>query len=177
MYITLSGLPGSGKSTIARLLKAKLKWPAINAGAIFRSRAKKLGLTLDDYGARLARYPRQDRAIDEALIKFAAAHKQAIVEGRVAAWLAKRKRLPAVTVWLTAPLNVRAKRIAGRDAVSFNAAREAILTREKAERGRYKKLYGLDIRRRTLYDVVIRTDKHSPEEGVEKIIQEVKSKE
>ena len=41
MIISISGFPGSGKSTIAKLLAEKLKWPRYYMGGLRREAAKK----------------------------------------------------------------------------------------------------------------------------------------
>ncbi len=173
MYITISGLPGSGKSTVAKMLAKKLNWPRVNAGAIFRAQATKAGLTLEEFGDYLAKNPDEDMAIDELVLTFARKHKKAVLEGRVAGWLAKKQRLPALKIWLKAPLAIRAKRAAERDHQTIDEAMKAIKKREGAERERYFKMYGLDIRRRSIYNVAIPTEKLKPDEIVRFILKKI----
>ncbi|HII37358.1 MAG TPA: AAA family ATPase, partial [Candidatus Poseidoniaceae archaeon] len=44
--LTISGHPGSGTSTLVAGLRNHHGWTSINGGEIFRSEAKKLGLSL-----------------------------------------------------------------------------------------------------------------------------------
>ena len=46
MLITISGLPGSGKTTVARLVARELGLEHVYAGDIFRRQAEEHGLTL-----------------------------------------------------------------------------------------------------------------------------------
>ena len=46
MLITISGLPGSGKTTVARLVAATLGLEHVYAGNIFRRQAEEAGLTI-----------------------------------------------------------------------------------------------------------------------------------
>ena len=48
MNITISGLPCSGKSSIANYLAEKYGFKKINAGQIFREEAEKRNLTLNE---------------------------------------------------------------------------------------------------------------------------------
>ena len=47
--ITISGPPGSGTTTISKLLSKRLKLPHVYAGEIFRKEAEKKGMTLSDF--------------------------------------------------------------------------------------------------------------------------------
>ena len=48
--VTIGGLPGSGKTTVAKILAEKLRLEYVNAGDIFRNLAAKKGLTLEEFG-------------------------------------------------------------------------------------------------------------------------------
>jgi cytidylate kinase len=47
--ITVSGHPGSGTSTLVSKLVQSYNWTSLNGGDVFRSEAKKRGMTLADY--------------------------------------------------------------------------------------------------------------------------------
>jgi len=46
MIISISGLPGSGKSTVAKILAEKLGFERIYMGAIFRKMADQKGVSI-----------------------------------------------------------------------------------------------------------------------------------
>ncbi|PNX46571.1 MAG: cytidylate kinase, partial [Thermoplasmata archaeon M11B2D] len=48
--ITISGLPGTGKTTIARLLEKHLGLRYVYSGEIFRKLAKKHRMSLEEFG-------------------------------------------------------------------------------------------------------------------------------
>ena len=48
--ITISGTPGSGKTTIAQLLHEKLGIKYVNSGMLFRETAEKYKLSLAEFG-------------------------------------------------------------------------------------------------------------------------------
>jgi cytidylate kinase len=62
-----------------------------------------------------------------------------------------------VRVYLTAPLEVRAKRISERDSIPFEEAKLNIIRREKAHWERFKALYGIDITDLSIFDLVVNT--------------------
>ena len=63
MIITISGLPGSGKSTVARLLADKLRLKHYSTGDYMRKMAGDRHLTL----AQLGQQAEKDKKIDEEL--------------------------------------------------------------------------------------------------------------
>ena len=49
MKITISGLPGSGTTTVAKLLAERLGYKLISAGDVFRKLAMERGMTLEEF--------------------------------------------------------------------------------------------------------------------------------
>src|SRR5262245_2422797 len=99
MLITISGVPGSGKTTVARQLAGQLGWPHFYAGDLYRQEAKARGLSLDAFNALCEQDHSVDRALDAAM---AARAKQGnvVLEGRLAGYLASDNHLDALKVWL-----------------------------------------------------------------------------
>ena len=48
--LTVSGHPGSGTSTLVHGLMERFGWSSLNGGDVFRSEAKRRGMTLADFG-------------------------------------------------------------------------------------------------------------------------------
>ena len=66
MLITLSGLPGSGTSTVARAVASRLALDHVDGGTVFRSMASERGLSLAEFADGLllrARPHRQHREV------------------------------------------------------------------------------------------------------------------
>ena len=65
MIIALSGMPGSGKSTVAKQLAEKLGWPRYYIGGLRREAARKRGMTLEEYNKLGETDPATDKEVDE----------------------------------------------------------------------------------------------------------------
>jgi len=162
MLITISGLPGSGKTTVARLVARELGLEHVYAGDIFRKQAEAHGLSLAEYVRRAERDPSIDRELD-ARMQARAADGRAVLEGRLAAFMADEAGADALKVFLDASESVRAVRIAEREGGATDARLAEIQAREVSDWKRYRELYGFDYHDRTRYDLVMSTDTKTPE--------------
>lgn len=152
--ITISGPPGSGKTSCAADLAKLLGLNFLSSGSVFRELAKQRGLTLEEF----SKVAEQDSSIDkeiDSMTQRKAREGGIVIEGRLAAWFAKD--YADLKVYLTAPLNERARRVAQRDGISFREALQAITARELNERRRYREYYGIDVDDLSIYDVVLNT--------------------
>src|SRR5437016_13195603 len=64
---TISGLPGSGKTTVARLVAQELGLEHVYAGDLFRRQGEAAGLTLEEYARRAETDLSIDRRLDDAM--------------------------------------------------------------------------------------------------------------
>jgi len=168
--ITISGLPGTGKTTVAKLLEKQLGIRYVYSGEIFREMAKKHKMSLEEFG----KYCETHQEIDEKLDRYQLSilrKGNVIVEGRISGWLAYQNHIPAVKVLLDTDINVRASRIVKREQGNVEERKKEILNREKSEATRYKKYYGIDVRDTSIYDIIIDVSNKTPEEIVEIIIE------
>ncbi|MGQ9582281.1 MAG: (d)CMP kinase [Thermoplasmatota archaeon] len=171
--VTIGGLPGSGKSTVARLLAERLKMEYFNAGDVFRSLATKRGLTLEEFGIFAEKNPSVDQAIDKKVVELAK-KDNIVLEGRLAGVMCERNGIKAIKVWLEAPLKVRAQRVAEREGKSFDTALAEIQVREKSEWDRYYQIYNIDLNDLTIYNYVIDSAPISAQQVVEAILRGLK---
>lgn len=169
--ITISGPPGSGTSTAAALLAARLGIEHVDSGTFFRQIARERGLSLRELGRRAEQDSRIDREVDRRTVDLANAGKEVVLEGRMAGWMLHRAGVPSLKVWLDAHEEVRACRIAGREDRPFGHVLREMVERERSERRRYGEIYGIEIRDLSPYDVVLETDNLSPTDVMERIAE------
>lgn len=153
MIVTLSGLPGSGKTSVARELVARYGFTILSAGEQFRKLAQERGMTLQEFGELAEKDNSIDVAIDNRQKELAAQHNMALVEGR----LAGRTIDADMKIWLKTSLEVRAQRIAKREGVLVSQAMEDTRIRETSEAIRYRTYYNIDQQDWSGYDLIIDT--------------------
>lgn len=160
MKITVSGPPGSGKSTLSKIISVRLGLEMVSMGDIFRKCAQDRCMSLDEFGEIAKCNEKIDREIDEMQKKIANEKDNILIEGRLSGFFADAD----LKVWLKAPLEIRAQRIAKREGKSVEIAREETSQREECERERYLNYYDIDIKDLSVYDIIIDSSKWSAQE-------------
>jgi len=160
LIITISGPPGSGKSTLSKIISAKLGLELVSMGDVFRKCARDRCMSLEEFGQIAKCNEKIDREIDEMQKKIARENDNIMIEGRLSGFLVDAD----LKVWLKAPLEIRAQRIAKRECKSLAKAMEETAIREQCERERYLSYYEIDIKDLSVYDIVIDSSKWSAEE-------------
>ena len=161
MLITISGVPGSGKTTVARLLAERLGVPHVYAGDLYRQEAKRRGLSLAAFNALCERDHSIDRNLD-ADMTARARQGDVVLEGRLAGFLAAANKLDALKVWLDASDETRARRVAERESSDWREVLEVNRVRHESDASRYKAIYGYDLADHGVYDIVPATDTRAP---------------
>jgi cytidylate kinase len=160
--VTLSGLPGSGTTTAARLVTEATGFRHVNTGAVFRQMAAERGMALNDFGKLANDNPEIDRELDARQIAIARGG-EILLEGRLAGYMLKDAGVDCLAVWLDAPIDVRIQRVSGRERLALDEARRLSLEREEDERKRFIEFYGFDLARTEVYDLVLDSSQMSPE--------------
>ena len=169
MLITLSGLPGSGTSTVARTVASRLGLDHLDGGTVFRTLASEHGVSLAEF-ARIAEADDTiDRALDDRLIQRAR-QGDVLLESRLAGWLATRADVAGLRVWIACDDVERARRVGARDGHDVAEALAANEEREASERTRYLAYYGIDLTDLSIYDLIVDSTSTGPEEIIEQIV-------
>lgn len=172
MIITISGLPGSGKSTVGALLAKKLKFKYFDIGLVRRSMAKARGMTLDEFNKLGESDPFTDNEVDEYQKKLGRQKDNFVLVSRLGYHFVPGSN----KIFLTVDINEAAKRIANDSSRqehyrSLKEAVQKIKDRNASDKKRYEKYYSIDPNKKSNYDVVIDTSKKTPYEVVEIILK------
>jgi len=154
MIITVSGPHGTGKSTYAARLAKDLRIRHVSAGILFRRIAHENNLSLEDLGKKALADNSIDKLVDDRTLKEAE-KGDVVIDGQLAGWMIKDKA--DLTIYLTAPEDVRLERIAKRDKLDIEDARVQTSQRESVQRERYLHHYGFHVEDRSIYHLILDT--------------------
>jgi cytidylate kinase len=174
LLVTISGLPGSGTTTISRLVADALGLERLPGGEVFRQMAAEAGMTLTEFGVHVQGHPEIDRELDDRLAARAA-QGDCVIESRLAGWLATRAGLPAVRVWVDCDDQVRAARVADREGTSLTQALIDNADRSDLERGRYRAVYEIDLDDRSTYDMLLDSTERPAEALAAAIVEQARA--
>ncbi|MGI8755265.1 MAG: (d)CMP kinase [Acidimicrobiales bacterium] len=169
MLVTLSGLPGSGTSTVARRVADDLEIAHLDGGSVFRALAAERKVSLAAFALLAESDAAIDRALDDRLTERAVAG-DVLIESRLAGWLAAAVGLVGVRVWLGCDDTERARRVAARDHLTVEEALGANAAREGSERARYLAYYDIDLTDQRPYHLVLDSTTRSPDELAAEIV-------
>jgi len=156
MRITVSGLPGSGTTSLSRYLTEHHGFSMISAGEVFRQLAKEHNMELARFGELARQDASYDKMIDARQKEIAESRDNIIIEGRLSGWMVEKADLK---IWLYAPIGCRIKRIAFRDQVADEeTAMNLTLEREQCEADRYRSYYDIDIGDLSIYHLVLNSE-------------------
>lgn len=158
ILIVISGMPGSGKSTIARYLASKFKLKHYSVGDFMRQIAKRRKISL----LELSKEAEKSRNIDYELDKMTKKLRKKrnfVMDSRIGWYFLPKsiKIFVKVDVKEAAKRIFNAKRAVEKENLSLKMTMENIKRRMKSERIRYKTYYGIDINDLGNYDAVIDT--------------------
>lgn len=151
IVICISGLTGSGKSTIAKRLAAKYKLKYCSGGDALKALARqedykplKRGWWESEEGKHFlekrSKDPRFDKTVDKKLLELAR-RGNIILDSWTMPWLLEK----GFKTWLDAPEQKRGERVARRDGISVEEALKALRCKEEKTRIIYKELYGFSL--------------------------------
>lgn len=169
MLVTISGLPGSGTSTVAVGVAEALGVPRLDGGTVFRAMAAERGLSLARFGALAESDPTVDTDLDSRLAEAARAG-DVVLESRLAGWIAANEGVAGLKVWIACEPEERARRVGGREGLDAEAALAANEAREASESTRYRTYYGIDLADLAPYDLVLDSTSTPPADLIRTIV-------
>jgi cytidylate kinase len=179
--ITISGPPGSGKSSTAKGVAEQLGFQHFSSGDLFRALAKEHGLDTLQANLSAEEDAKFDRLVDGRLQEIGETGDQLVLDSRTAwHWMPE-----SFKIFLHLDLEVAAQRILDemdderlanehvhRDPVEYAAV---LKRRLESEARRYKTKYDINPYDENNYDLVIDSGENSLEQVVELIIRSYRS--
>lgn len=171
MIISLSGAPGSGKSTIAQMLADKLNYPRYYIGGLRRDKAKERGLTLAEYNKLGETDIQTDQEVDIYQKELGEKEEAFVIEGRTSwhfipqsfkIYLDVNEEEGAKRIFKS--LQAKNDRNEDKDLDNWEKVLESNQRRVASDRRRYEKYYQIDICKRENYDFYLDTTKLAPNE-------------
>ncbi len=178
MIITISGVPGSGKSSVAKLLALKLGLRHYSTGDFMRLIAEERGITL----LELSKIAERDKSIDKELdaysMKLGEKEDNFVLDARLGFHFIPR----SVKVFLGVLPEEAANRIFNspkhklqeKENKNYETTLRNIRKRMESERKRYISLYGVDYGDKRNYDLVINTDEKSIDMVCDEVVSFIK---
>ena len=168
--ITLTGKPGSGKSSTADRVAELLGYTRYSSGSMVRDILHEQGMTLAEYNQKAKDDHSLDTKVDEKLRNLREAN-DVVIDARLGFyWIPE-----SFKVYLDLDIDVAIARIfkdsisnqgrikSGEQASDLAAASESVRTRMREEQERFHKLYNIDPFNTSRFDLIIDTSRHSPE--------------
>lgn len=168
--ITISGKPGSGKSSTADKVAELLNYTRYSSGDMVRNMLAREHLTLAEYNKQAT----DDHALDERIDMFLRnlrTKNDVVIDSRLGFyWIPE-----SFKVYLDLDMQVATVRIfkdamsnnmrtkGGELANSLDLVAKQVKTRMETEQSRFKNLYGVDPYNSEHFDLVIDTSRHSPQ--------------
>jgi len=175
MNITISGYPGSGKTTIGKLIAEKLNCKFHSTGSFRRNEAKKLGMTIQEYNELAEIDSSTDLKADNFQKKLGEANEDFVFEGRLSFFFIPT----SIKIFLTIDPKEGAKRILDENRSSeqkiktINKQIKINTYRINADEKRYQKLYGLNCYEKSNFDIVIDTTNKTIDKVLEETLEKI----
>ena len=165
MVICISGMAGTGKSTLSKKLAERYSLKYYSGGNALKALAAEEGYDSSKEGwwespEGLCFLEKRnndlsfDKAVDEKLLRYAS-EGNVLLDSWTMPWLLK----DAFKIWLAASVERRAQRIAQRDNMKTEDALEALKEKEARTKSIYNQLYGFELGEDFApFDLVLDTD-------------------
>ena len=171
LVICISGMAGTGKSTLAKKLAEKYGLKYYSGGDALKALAVEEGYDASQNGWWESpvglKFLKQregdakfDKAVDQKLLEYAE-KGNVLLDSWTMPWLLKT----GFKIWLLASMEKRAARVAKRDKITVEKAVKVLKEKEDGTKAIYKQLYGFTLDEDFKpFDLVLDTDNLSAEE-------------
>lgn len=151
IVVCISGMAGTGKSTLAKKLAQKYKLKYYSGGDALKELAADEGYNSSSRGwwespeglsflEKREKNLKFDKAVDDKLLEYAQ-QGNVLLDSWAMPWLLKT----GFKIWLVASEEKRAERIAKRDKIAVKKALQVLKEKEARTKAIYKKLYGFTL--------------------------------
>lgn len=174
--ITISGKLAVGTTTLAKALQDALGWKYVNTGQIQRDYDASHGIDSNKQGAT-ARSDEHEREMEAATKKMLTEREHLIYEAWLSGFVAKDIEGVLKVLLFCSEDAVRIDRIANRDGMSIDEAKQYIKKREEENLEKWQTLYGKhDFWDPKYYDLVIDTYGSGPMQTVGQVLDKLHTK-
>lgn len=196
-HITISGLPGSGSTTLLKQLAKELpEWESFSGGEFMRAYALEKKIFRPQAGIHhdSSHYEDEfDRKVDMGMRETLTEREQYILEAWLSGFMAQQVE-GVLKVLLTCEDMLRIDRIVNRDEIDVDEAKQHVFSREKNNRDKWARMYRdqwaewvvepgtlgedqpIDFWHPNLYDLVIDTYSHSKEQTLTLVLDALSGK-
>lgn len=176
--ITLTGLPGSGKSSTADGVARILGYGRFSSGDYWRQIAQHKGVSVEELNKMAETDPSIDKDVDEAVRRSGEGEKL-VIDSRLAFhWIPDSfkvfLRVDPQTAAARAFEHMQKAGRVSQTAASVQEAFEKAVARAKSESLRYKDLYGVSYLDESQYDLVIDTTTNDLPGVINTVVQKYK---
>lgn len=170
--IAISSQIAAGKSTLLRNLRTHLEpvgWRLRSTGQIIRDHTKEnilplASLVSDDF----------DRKIEAEVLNLFFQGEKNVVEGWLAGFIARDIKTTFKVLLICSDFSIRVDRVANRDSLSIQKAKEYIKTREEENFKKWKRVYGdYDFFNPSYFNLIIDTYSLGPMETLGRVLDKV----
>lgn len=177
MILTISGMPGSGKSTIAKILSEKLHLKHYSTGNFRREMAKRMNISINELNKLGETQDYTDKEADAWQENIGKTQNNFIIDGRLSFHFIPN----SIKIFLSVSPEIGAERIRkdNRREEKSNDKKEAIKLWEErvnSDKLRYIKYYNIDPYNPKNFDLILDTSSLTPEEVVSKIVHFINQK-
>jgi len=182
MIITISGKPGSGKSTVAKRLAADLGYRYEDMGFKRRKMAEARGITLEELNVIGEREDWTDKEVDEYQKRLGEEEDNLVISG----WTSFHFIPNSVKIFLEVNeeagshrIHTDSKAVRNTEAKQFSTledVRKSVRERMASSSRRYMKYYGIDIYDPKHYDLFLDTSNLTIEEEYQQVYAFVKQR-